>query len=71
MRLRIIIDDQDRNDAPKIPLTLTVYRDDDDGGLSRIPQLVENQECLIGANIPRLLLQLSAALTATPIDFED
>ena len=55
MRLRIIVDDQDRQWAPQQPYTLNVYRDDDDGTESRFQM---NVEAIVGGDIPAMLTEL-------------
>lgn len=59
MRYRIVIDDQDAATEPAAPLTLTLYRDDDDGCQSQQPATIGTEEALIGNNIPAMLSELS------------
>ncbi len=58
MRLRLIIDDQDRDTRPDAPLTVTAYRDDDDGTASRLPlTFTDGEDMLTGTHVPALLAQ--------------
>jgi len=60
MRIRIIIDTQDAEEAPDAPFTLNVYKDDDDGTPSGNPLGIgEEDSCLIGYGIPDLLYRLA------------
>jgi hypothetical protein len=55
VKLRIVIDNEDSSDSEDAPLTLNVYRDDDDESKS----FDDGGNCLLGSSLPGMLRALA------------
>lgn len=63
MRLRIIIDTQDGDQAPEQPFTLSLWKDDEDGTPSRMNATIDGDAALVGERVDLVLVDLARAFT--------